>query len=60
MDVHGQVSALRNSWRNSINIFTDISNGLQLIPAQQKKLNKLRKQAGNEAINFEQFKGVCC
>lgn len=24
MDVHGQVSALRNSWRNSINIFTDI------------------------------------
>jgi len=27
---------------------------LQLKPAQLKKLNQLRKQAGNEAITFEQ------
>lgn len=44
----------------SMDTITKIVSTLQLIPAQQKKLNKLRKQAGNEAINFEQFKGVCC
>lgn len=44
----------------SMDTITKIASTLELIPAQQKKLNKLRKQAGNEAINFEQFKGVCC
>ena len=44
----------------SIDTITKIVKTLQLIPAQQKKLNKLRKQAGNEAIDFEQINGVCC
>lgn len=44
----------------SIDTITKIVKTQQLIPAQQKKLNKLRKQAGNEAIDFEQINGVCC
>lgn len=44
----------------SVETITKIVQTLQLLPAQQKKLNKLRKQAGNEAIDFEQINGACC
>lgn len=50
--VHERVHRLIHA-TNSETIFA-IMQALQLKPAQLKKLNKLRKQAGNEAITLEQ------
>ncbi len=50
--VHERVHKLIHATKSET--ISAIMQTLQLKPAQLKKLNQLRKQAGNEAITFEQ------